>query len=88
MIIQIIDLYGVTLLEPKCHSPIARDRDSIMSLQSALERVQSKAGQVHAFRSATPVQRRQDTCQFRDMSRRDMRRAPTLVKRLQAAMPE
>jgi len=44
MIIQIVDIYRVPALEPKCHPPIARNRNRMMALQTAFERVQSKAG--------------------------------------------
>ena len=88
MIIQIGDLDGVTVLEPKRYPPVARDRDREMALQAALERVQSKPGQTHSLRPATPVQRRQDSRQLRDVARRNLGRAAALVKRLQAAMTE
>lgn len=44
MIIQIIDIYDVTVLEPKSHPPATRDRNCMMALQTAFERVQSKTG--------------------------------------------
>ncbi len=44
MIIQIIDIYDVTALEPKSHPPITRNRNRMMALQTAFERVQLKAG--------------------------------------------
>ncbi len=86
MIIQIIDIYRVSALEPKRHPPIARHRK--MALPGTFERVQSKAGQVHSFCSATPVQHRQNTRQLGGVFRRDFRRAPAFIKRLQAAMAE
>ena len=88
MIIHIIDIYGVPALEPKCHPPIARDRDRKMALHIALEPVQSKAGQVHSLRPAASVHCRQDSCQLCDMARRDLRRASVFIKRFQAAMAE
>ena len=88
MIIQIIDLDGVSVLEPKRYPPVARDRDRKMALHAALERVQPKAGQIHSFRPATSVQRGQDSRQLRDVARRNLGRAAALVKRLQAAMTE
>ena len=88
MIIHIIDIYGVPALEPKCHPPIARNRDRKMALHVALEPVQPKAGQVYSFRPATSVQYRQDTRQLCDMARRDLRRASVFIKRFQAAMAE
>ena len=61
MIIQIINIYGVPVLEPECHPPITRNRDRITALQTAFESVQSKAGQVHSIGPITSVQRGQDT---------------------------
>ena len=88
MIIHIIDIYRVPALEPKCHPPVARDRDRKMALHVALEPVQPKAGQVHSFRPATSVQCRQDTRKLCDVARRDLRRASVFIKRFQAAMVE
>ncbi len=88
MIIQIIDIYRVSALEPERHPPIARDRYRKMAFPGAFERVQSKAGQVHSFCSATPVQHGQNTRQLGGVFRRDFRRAPAFIKRLQAAMAE
>ncbi len=82
MIIQIIDLDGVSVLEPKRHPPVARDRDRKMALQAALERVQSKTGQTHSVRPAIPVQRREDSRQLRDVARRNLGWASAVVKRL------
>ena len=79
MIIQIIDIYRVPVLEPKCHPPIARNRNRMMALQTAFERVQSKAGQVHSFGPATSVQCGQDTLKFCDVARRDLRRASAFI---------
>ena len=88
MIIQIIDIYRVPALEPKYHPPIARDRDRIMTFQTAFEPVQSKAGQVHSLRPSASVQCGQDTRQLCDVARRDFRRASAFIKRFQAAMTE
>ena len=79
MIIQIIDICRVTALEPKCHPPITRDRDSKMTFPAAFERELLKAGQVHSFGPATAVQGGQDTPEFRDVARRDFRCATTLI---------
>ena len=79
MIIQIVGIYGVPILEPKCHSPSARHRDSIMTFHAAFERMQSKAGKIHSLRTVTSVQRGQDTPKFSDMTRRDLCRSPTLI---------
>jgi hypothetical protein len=46
-----------------------------MAFQAAFQGVQSKAGQVHSFGSATSVQGGQDTLEFGDVARRDLRRA-------------
>ncbi len=81
MIIQIIDIYSVTILEPKRHPPITRNRDRILILQATFEPVQLKAGQVHSIRPATPVQGSQDTLKLCDMARRDFRQASAFIKR-------
>jgi len=39
VVVQIVDIYGVLVLKPKCYPPIARDRNRVMSFQAALERV-------------------------------------------------
>ncbi len=82
MIIQIIDLDGVSVHEPERYPPVARDRDRKMALQAALECVQSKAGQTHSVRPATPVQHREDSRQLRDVARGNLGWASALVKRL------
>ena len=79
MIIQIVDIYRVPALEPKRYPPIARNRNRMMALQTAFERVQSKAGQVHSFGPATSVQCGQDTRKLCDVARRDLRRASALI---------
>ena len=81
MIIQIIDIYRVPALEPKYYPPIARNRDRIMTFQTAFELVQSKAGQVHSLKPAGSVQCGQDTRQFCDVAQRDFRRASAFIKR-------
>ena len=45
----------------------------------AFERMQSKAGKVHSFRTVTSVQCGQDAPKFRDMVRRDLRRSLALI---------
>ena len=86
MIVQIVDVHGVSVLETKRHPPVAGDRNRVMAPKGALQRMQSKAGQIHAPGSAAPVQRRQDAPQLGNVVRRDSRRAPGLVKRLQATV--
>ena len=72
MIIQIVSIYGLSILEPKCHPPIARHGDCIMTFHAAFERMQSKAGKIHSFRTVTSVQGGQDTPKFSDMVRRNL----------------
>ena len=67
VIIQIIDIYGVTMLEPERHPPVARDRHREMACEGALERVRAEAGQIHAFGSGTAIQSGQDAHQFCDV---------------------
>ena len=88
MIIQIIDIYGAPVLEPKCHPPIARNRDRVMALSTAFERVQSKAGYVHSLRPTTSVQCGQDTLELRDVAGRNLRRASAFMECFQATMTE
>ena len=79
MIIQIVGIYGVSILEPKCHPPIARHGDCIMTFHAAFERMQSKAGKVHSFRAVTSVQCGQYTPKFSNVVRRDLCQSPTLI---------
>ena len=50
-----------------------------MTFHAAFERMQSKTRKVHSFRTGTSVQCGQDSPKFRQMARRDLRRAPTLI---------
>ncbi len=79
MIVQIVGIYGVPILEPKCHPPIARHGDRVMTFHTAFERMQSKAGKVHSFRTVTSVQCGQNTPKFHDMALRDLCRSLTFI---------
>ena len=79
MIIQIVSIYGVSILKPKCHPPIARHEDRVMTFHVAFERMQPKAGKSHSFRTVTSVQCGQNTPEFYNMARRDLCRPPTLI---------
>ena len=43
-----------------------------MTFHAAFERMQSKAGKIHSFRTVTSVQGGQDTPKFSDMVRRNL----------------
>ena len=56
MIIQIVNIYCVSILEPKCHPPIARHGDRMMTFHTSFERMQPKTGKIHSFGTLTSVQ--------------------------------
>ena len=51
MVIQIIDVHGVAIFEPKRHPPVTRDGHRVVSPHATLERVQSKARNIHSLRT-------------------------------------
>ena len=55
MVIQIIDIYGVAIFEPKRHPPVARDGHRMVSPHAALEGMQSKAWHIHSLRTSGVV---------------------------------
>ena len=55
MVIQIIDVHGVAIFEPKRYPPVARDGHRMVSPHAALEGVQSKAWDIHSLRTSGPV---------------------------------
>ena len=55
MVVQMIDIHGVAIFEPKCHPPVARDGHRVVSPHATLERVQSKAWDIHSLRTSGAV---------------------------------
>ena len=59
-----VDVVSITVLNAKCHSPVARDRDPPVPLEIAIQRMKSVAGQIQIRRLAGIVeigQRQRDT---------------------------
>ena len=59
-----------------------------MTVQAAFEGMQPKAGKIHPYWAAAPVQRCQDTQEFRRVSRCHPRGASFLIQLFQAAVPK
>ena len=55
MVIQIIDIHGVAIFEPKRYPPVTRDGHRVVSPHATLERVQSKARNIHSLRTSGAV---------------------------------
>ena len=51
----------------------------MITFHAAFERMQSKAGKVHSFRTVASVQCGQDALKFGNRVRRDLRKSPTLI---------
>ena len=67
VVIQIVDIHGVAVFEPKRHPPVGGDGYRMVTLQAALERMKPKAGNVHSIGAAAAVQRGQYAQEFRDV---------------------
>ena len=78
----------MTILESKDHSPIAGNRDRVKASAPSLEGMQAEARQIHPFRAAASIQRRQNALQLGNMILRNPSGPALLVKRLQTAMAE
>ena len=68
MVIEIVDIHGMSVLEPKRHPPVGRDGNPMVTLHAPLEKMQTKAGKVHALGAAAPVQCCQDAQEFRHVA--------------------
>ena len=88
MVIQIIDIHGLAIFEPKRYPPVARDGDRMVPPHATLEGVQSKTGDIHSLRTSGAVQGRQDAQEFVHMLLSDLRRTALLIELSQAAMPK
>ena len=55
MVIQIVDIHGVAIFEPKRYPPVARDGHRMVSPRATLERVQSKAWNIHSLGTSGAV---------------------------------
>ena len=64
MVIQIIDIQGVAVFEPKGYSPIARDGHRMVSPHATLEGVKSETRKIHSLRIGRAVEGRQDAQEF------------------------
>ena len=60
----------------------------MMTLPAALERMQPKAGKIHTVWATAPIQRCQDTPEFRHVSRCYAGGVSFLIQFFQAAMPK
>ena len=67
MVVQVVDFHGVSAFEPKRHPPVGRDGDRPVPMQAALERMKSKAGNVHSLGTAALVQGSQNSQEFPDV---------------------
>jgi hypothetical protein len=88
VVIDIIDIKSMTFIESKCHAPILRDPNRMVTLQVAAERVKSEARQVHVLRGLASVQGCENIAQLLDMLRGDAPCRPALIKGLQPSMPD
>ena len=60
MVIQIVDIHGVAIFEPKRYPPVARDGHRMMTPHATLEWVQPKAWDIHSLGAGGAVQGRED----------------------------
>ena len=88
MVIQIVDIHGVPVLEPKRYPPVARNGYRMVPPLATLEEMQTKAGDIHAFRTSTSIEGCEDPQEFRDVPLGNSRRPALLIELPQAAMPE
>jgi len=64
MVVQIVHINSVAVVEPKRHSPVARDGYCVVPAKAALEGMQSEPGDVHTLRVGTPVEGGEDAQEF------------------------
>lgn len=67
MVVQVVHINSMTVFEPKCHSPVARDGYRMMSSKATLEGMHPESGEVHTLRSSTPIKGSENAPEFRHM---------------------
>ena len=68
MVVEVVDINSIAVVEAKCHSPVPGDRDRIVPLQTALQRVQPETRNIHPFRARTSIKGGEDAQELRDVS--------------------
>jgi hypothetical protein len=84
MIILEANINGILALPPKCDTPIASDRNSVLSTSVAFERVKSKARKLHISRLRRRVEGIQDHADLRNKLRRKAAWVTPLPESLQS----
>ena len=64
MVINVINIVGISLLETKDDAPVGPDSNAPEVPKIACQAMQSEAGQVHAFRLAGSVENGEDVFYF------------------------
>ena len=67
MVVEIVDIRGMSAFEPKRHPPVGRDGYGIVPLQATLEGMEPKARNVHSLGTAALVQGSQNSQEFPDV---------------------
>jgi len=88
VIIDVINILGITLLEPKDDAPVRPDSNAPEASKIACQAVQSKAGQVHIFGLSGSIQYREDVLHFLSVIGADPFGISLFKKPSQPLMPE
>ena len=67
MIVDQIDIIRIAILESKHYAPVGPYDNTPEPLQFSSERMQSKAGETHVFRSLGPVQNSENVFNLRNV---------------------
>lgn len=88
MIIDVIDIVGVTLLETKDDTPVRPDSNGPEAFKIACQAVQSEAGQIHVFMPPGSVENGEDIFHFLSMIGADPLRISRFEQPFQSFVPE
>jgi hypothetical protein len=88
MIVDEIDVEGISVLEAKYDPPVAGHSDAPKSLKVAFERMEAKAMNAHILNPLGDIEARQDALDPADQVRPHATPVSPFVETLQATMPE
>lgn len=86
MVVNKIDIMGVTLLHHKNDAPVSTYGYGPISLEVTFQRMEVKAGKVHMFRCSDAIQSNKDMFKLLDILRGDFPAVVRLKKPFQSTM--
>lgn len=88
MIVNVVNIKDVAGLEPESNPPIPGNRHRIVPFKVPLQRMQTKAGQIHILERAALIQRTKDISKLHQVLGCHSFCGPSIVKCLQSTMLE